>query len=154
MGRVFGQTRYRRHDSCVHAAAFTRGSRTASRVGHFHVLYKRQAASVLSDFTDPCGGDSDYKDVLWCGRISVQPQRCFLTKYKKTPQSVADLLRGDSSVAKVVQFQVQAFQAPRRGLQVLGQDLLELPGYGGYGDGIPHLEQHGLVSRWRWLKMV
>lgn len=27
---------------------------------------------------------------------------------------------------------------------MLGQDLLKLPGYGSYCDGIPHLEQHGL----------
>lgn len=27
---------------------------------------------------------------------------------------------------------------------MLGQDLLKLPGYGGYCDGIPHLHQHGL----------
>lgn len=27
---------------------------------------------------------------------------------------------------------------------MLGQDLLKLPGYGGYCDGIPHLEQHRL----------
>lgn len=43
-----------------------------------------------------------------------------------------------------MQFQVQTLQAPGGGLQVLGQDLLKLPGDGGYGDGIPHLDQHGL----------
>lgn len=65
-----------------------------------------------------------------------------LTKHKDSKSP--DLLRGDASVAKVMQFHIQALQAPRGGLQVFGQDLLKLPGYGGDRDWIPHLDEHGL----------
>lgn len=57
------------------------------------------------------------------------------------------LLRRYPPVAEVVQLEVQALQAARGGLQVLGQDLLELSGDGGNGNGVPHLHQHGLERR-------
>ena len=56
------------------------------------------------------------------------------------------LLGGDAAVAEVVQPGLQALGAPAAGPQVLGQDLLELPGHRGNRDGVPHLDQHGLVS--------
>lgn len=56
----------------------------------------------------------------------------------------AYLLRGDPSVAEIVQLELQSLQTSRSGLQMLGQDLFELPGDGCHGDGVPHLDQHGL----------
>lgn len=57
------------------------------------------------------------------------------------------LLGGDASVAKVMQFVLQSLQVPRGLQEVLGEDLLLLPGVGGHSDGVPDLNQDGLM-RW------
>lgn len=57
------------------------------------------------------------------------------------------LLWGDASVAKVMQFVLQSLQVPRGLQEVLGEDLLLLPGVGGHGDGVPDLNQDGLIMQ-------
>lgn len=49
-----------------------------------------------------------------------------------------------------MQFVLQSLQVPRGLQEVLGQDLLLLPGVGGHGDGVPDLNQDGLMWEGGW----
>lgn len=56
------------------------------------------------------------------------------------------LLRGDAPVAEVVELVFQALQAPGGLQEVLSKDLLLLSGVCGYSDGVPDLNQNGLME--------